>query len=109
GNQKDLAGVLRERFSGFQIGRVPSLLYAAGEDRAGDLAGELARAGIAVRTAVVYRAVAVDAFSPAVRDALALGELDGVLHFSRRTAEALAQATKASARASALLDTARKL
>ena len=34
------------------------LLYLAGEDRAGDLAGDLAAHGIAVETAVVYRAVA---------------------------------------------------
>ena len=36
------------------------LLYLAGEDRAGDLAGELSGHGIAVETAVVYRAVALE-------------------------------------------------
>src|SRR5437763_997764 len=34
------------------------LLYLAGEDRAGDLTGELAKRGIVVDTVVIYRAVA---------------------------------------------------
>ena len=62
------------------------VLYLAGEDRAADLAGELAAAGIDVQTRVVYRAVAVSQFTAEVRAALAAGRLDGVLHFSRRTA-----------------------
>ena len=36
----------------------PPLLYLAGEDRAGDLAGDLAAAGVRVATVVVYRAAA---------------------------------------------------
>ena len=60
------------------------LLYLAGEDRAGDLAA----AGLPVHTAVVYRAVKADHFPPPVAAALAQGELDGVLHFSARSAEA---------------------
>jgi uroporphyrinogen-III synthase len=102
GNQQDLVGLLRKHFSGFSSDRVYALLYLAGEDRAGDLAGALVSDGITVRTVEVYRAIAVDTFSPAIRDALALGKLDGVLHFSRRTAEAFV----ACARASALLETA---
>ena len=64
------------------------VLYLAGEDRSGDLAGDLAAAGIEVTTRVVYRAVAVAQFPPDVREALTAGWLDGVLHFSRRSAEA---------------------
>ena len=60
------------------------LLYLAGEDRAGDLAA----AGLPVHTAVVYRALKADHFPPPVAAALAQGELDGVLHFSARSAEA---------------------
>jgi uroporphyrinogen-III synthase len=63
------------------------VLYLAGEDRSADLAGDLAAAAIDVETAVVYRAVAASAFPRDVRDVLAAGRLDGVLHFSRRTAE----------------------
>jgi uroporphyrinogen-III synthase len=62
------------------------VLYLAGEDRSGDLAGELAPAGIAVATRVVYRAVAASQFPAEVRAALAAGTMDGVLHFSGRTA-----------------------
>ena len=60
------------------------LLYLAGEDRAGDLAA----AGLPVHTAVVYRALKADHFPPPVAAALAQGEIDGVLHFSARSAEA---------------------
>ena len=65
------------------------LLYLAGEDRAGDLAqGDLAQAGLSVCTVVVYRAVKAARFPPEVAAALARGAIDGVLHFSARSAEA---------------------
>jgi uroporphyrinogen-III synthase len=62
-------------------------LYLAGQDRTGDLASALAIHGLAVRTVVVYRAAKADGFPPAVRAALAQGDIDGVLHFSRRSVE----------------------
>ena len=55
-----------------RFARWRALLYLAGEDRAGDLAGELAERGIAVETVVIYRAVAARAL-PAERDAGAVG------------------------------------
>jgi uroporphyrinogen-III synthase len=78
------------------------VLYLAGEDRSGDLAGELAPAGIMVATRVVYRAVAASQFAAEVRAALAAGTIEGVLHFSRRTAAiylACAAASGVTARA----------
>ncbi len=63
------------------------LLYLAGEERSGDLAGDLGRQGFVVHTIVVYRAVPAAVLPQAAVDALALG-LDGVLHFSRRAADA---------------------
>ena len=51
GAEKDLADLVAAGYRG----GVP-LLYLAGEDRAGDLAGELTAAGVEVRTVVVYRA-----------------------------------------------------
>src|SRR5262249_11318156 len=45
-------------------------------------------------TAVVYRAVKVERFAPAVAVALAGGALDGVLHFSRRSAQAYLDCAK---------------
>jgi uroporphyrinogen-III synthase len=68
-------------------GRDP-LLYLAGQDRSGDLAGELAADGLRVHAVTVYRAVKAEGFPPAVAAALAAGQIDGVLHFSRRSAEA---------------------
>jgi len=62
------------------------LLYLAGEDRAGDLIGDLAVHGIAAELAVVYRAVTAP-FPSKLIAALRAGEVDGVLHFSRRSAD----------------------
>ena len=62
------------------------LLYLAGEDRAADLVGELAARGIAAEMRVVYRAVTAP-FPSALIEALKAGEVDAVLHFSRRSAE----------------------
>ncbi len=62
------------------------LLYLAGEDRSGDLIGDLAVHGIAAELAVVYRAVTAP-FPPVLIAALQAGAVDGVLHFSRRSAD----------------------
>jgi uroporphyrinogen-III synthase len=93
GDADDLARLL--------AARVPApkypLLWLAGEDRAGDLAGALAVKGIAVHTVVLYRAVAETALPAEVREALAAGAFDGVLHYSRRSAdvfEAMAMAAR---------------
>jgi uroporphyrinogen-III synthase len=83
GDASDLAALAAQRFAG---ARAP-LLYLAGEDRSGDLAGDLAAHGLSVRTVVIYRAVQTAKFPPAVRTALENGDLGGVLHFSRRSAE----------------------
>jgi uroporphyrinogen-III synthase len=101
GDVRELAQCLREWAHREDAGRHP-LLHLAGDDRSGDLAGDLAAEGRSVHTAVVYRAVKADRFPPAAASALAAGEIDGVLHFSRRSAEAYI----ACARAAALLDQA---
>jgi uroporphyrinogen-III synthase len=62
------------------------VLYLAGEDRSGDLIGDLAVRGIAAELAVVYRAVAAP-FSLSLIAALQAGEIDAVLHFSQRSAD----------------------
>jgi uroporphyrinogen-III synthase len=84
GDKSDLVDLLRADLLRIQSsGRAP-LLYLAGEDRAGDLAA----AGLPVHTAVVYRALKADHFPPPVAVALARREIDGVLHFSARSAQA---------------------
>jgi uroporphyrinogen-III synthase len=83
GDGRDLARLAATRLAG---SRLP-VLYLAGEDRARDLPAELAVRGLSVQTVVIYRAARAAAFPPAVRAALEQGRIDGVLHFSRRTAE----------------------
>ena len=81
GNAEDLVRLVAERAT-----RALPLLYLAGEDRAADLEALLAAKGVTARTVVTYRAVAATAFPPATRDALAAGQIDGVLHYSARSA-----------------------
>src|SRR5258707_13159328 len=69
------------------------LLYCAGEDRAGDLAGALRLHGLRVETALVYRASMVAELTPDVRAALAAGAIDAVLHYSAPTAAAFVTAS----------------
>ena len=78
GDKEDLAALLRARAGKH------ALLYLAGEDRAGDAADW----GVPVLTMVAYRARKDERFSPPVAAALAQSALDGVLHFSRRSAQA---------------------
>jgi uroporphyrinogen-III synthase len=82
GDKADLAALIRAEYD---AARGP-LLYLAGEDRAGEL--DLSASGIAVVTKVIYRAAAAERFPDAAAAALAAGAIDGVLHFSRRSAEA---------------------
>jgi uroporphyrinogen-III synthase len=62
------------------------LLYLAGEDRSGDLLGDLTVHGVAAELVVVYRAVAAS-LPMALLRALRANQVDAVLHFSRRSAE----------------------
>lgn len=96
GDVRDLSRMAAARFAGT---RAP-LLYLAGEERARDLAGDLG--GLQLRTVVVYRAVKLATLPDPVRMALAEDRLDGVLHFSLRSAEAYV----ACARTAGLLDKA---
>jgi uroporphyrinogen-III synthase len=95
GNVEHSDGDVRDLVNFVATQLVPGspLLYLAGEERSGDLAGELRGHGFAVETAVVYCAVAAPNLPPAATEALA-GEI-GVLHFSRRSAEAFLDAARA--------------
>ena len=63
------------------------LLYLAGHDRKPDLEAALQAQGHVIDVAETYEARAVEALSPDVATALARGEADAVLHFSRRSAQ----------------------
>ncbi len=62
------------------------VLHLAGEDRAGDLPGALARSGIETEVRVVYRARAVARLQPETIAAFKAQEIDAVLHYSERSA-----------------------
>jgi uroporphyrinogen-III synthase len=62
------------------------MIYLAGEDRAVDIVSELSAHGIGVEMRTVYRSITAP-FPPALIGALTAGEIDAVLHFSRRSAE----------------------
>src|ERR1700674_2697706 len=87
GNVDDLA-----RLAGEQLrpdkGR---LLHVAGSDVAGDLAGELRRAGFAVERAVLYEARPATGLSAATARALVAGLVDFALFFSPRSAAIFAR------------------
>ena len=81
GDVRDLVRLIAERHADAS----GPLLYLAGEDRAADLIGELGARGIAAEMRVVYRAVTAPYPLPLVA-ALKAGEIDAVLHFSKRSA-----------------------
>ena len=82
----------------FDFANLP-LLYCAGKDRVGDLAGSLQACGLRVETACIYRAAMVADLAPEVRAALAGGAIDAVLHYSARAAASfVATATGAGIR-----------
>ena len=82
GDVRDLVRLIVAR----RANAVGPLLYLAGEDRAADLIGELTARGIAAEMRIVYRAASAP-FPPALTAALKAGEIDAVLHFSKRSAD----------------------
>jgi uroporphyrinogen-III synthase len=92
GDTRELVQLIAARFAG-SGGR---LIYLAAEDRAGDVAGALAAHGLTVETGVIYRAVPAPGFAPDLQKALRSGPLDGVLHYSRRSAEAFLAGARAA-------------
>ena len=91
GDVRDLVQLLAER----RADAGAPLLYLAGEDRAADLTAELTMHGIAAEMRIVYRAVTAP-FPPALIAALKAGEVDAVLHFSKRSAENYLAGAKAA-------------
>ena len=92
GDAHDLIEMVAREMAG---ARAP-LLYLAGEDRSVDLAEALGRHGLTVRTAVVYRAAAAERLSREAEQAIAAGEIDAVLHYSRRSAETFVRCAEAA-------------
>jgi uroporphyrinogen-III synthase len=89
GNVNDLAALVVARLKS-----PAQLLYLAGEERSGDLAGVLRARNFSVQTVLVYRAVTAAELPRNAAEALD-GDI-GVLHFSRRSAEAYVTAARNS-------------
>jgi uroporphyrinogen-III synthase len=90
GDVSDLLNLLAE--SPLRTGR---LLYLAGADRSVDLSAALESAGTHADTVVIYRAIADTRLPDEVESAFAARQIDGVLHFSPRTAAAFVTAAAA--------------
>jgi uroporphyrinogen-III synthase len=73
------------------------ILYTVGEDRSGDLAGALSALGFVVEAVAVYRAEPRARLADVAEAALREREVDGILLYSRRSAEAFAKALEAAA------------
>ena len=70
------------------VGRPPQrLLYLAGRSRKPDLEAGLAAAGHRLAVLETYAAAAASALVPEAAATLGAGRVDGVLHYSRRSAE----------------------
>lgn len=98
----DLVALVASRFAASS----QRLLYVAGEDRAGDLGGELAAQGVTVETAVIYRAVAATRLPAELKQALSNAQLDGALHYSRRSVTTLIELGRAAGVLNTLLNLA---
>jgi uroporphyrinogen-III synthase len=82
GGAPELARLIAARLGG----RGATLLYFAAQERSSDLAAALQPHGLTVETVVVYRTVASPNLARELRAALNDG-VDGVLHYSRRSAQ----------------------
>ncbi|HEU0083146.1 MAG TPA: uroporphyrinogen-III synthase, partial [Bradyrhizobium sp.] len=76
--------------------RAGTLLYLAGADLAGDLAGELGERGFSVVTRTTYRMIPVRDLPRQVCEAFAADRIEAVLHYSRRSARAFLDAVRAA-------------
>ncbi|WP_421953015.1 uroporphyrinogen-III synthase [Pelagibacterium sp.] len=66
------------------------ILYPAAHHQSGDLAGLLAGAGLVVDMRVLYQMQAATVLAPDLAKRLAIGDIDGAVFYSRRTAEIFA-------------------
>jgi uroporphyrinogen-III synthase len=81
---------------GKTLKKASTLLYLAGADLAGDLAGELGERGFSVVTHTTYRMIPVLRLPQEASDAFAANKVQAVLHYSRRSARAFLDAVRAA-------------
>ncbi|HEY3793932.1 MAG TPA: uroporphyrinogen-III synthase [Bradyrhizobium sp.] len=79
-----------------ELKKANPLLYLAGSDLARDLAGDLGERGFTVVTQTTYRMIPVLDLPREVSDRFAANRIKAVLHYSRRSARAFLEATRAA-------------
>ena len=93
------AGALRDlvlaRAKSKQLRKASPILYLAGADLARDLVSELSENGFTVVTQTTYRMVPAPSLPQEVCDAFVAHEIEAVLHYSRRSARAFLEASRA--------------
>src|ERR1700676_2576872 len=73
-----------------------TLLYLAGAELSRDLAGELGQRGFSVVTLTTYRMAPVSSLPRETCEAFAASRVEAVLHYSRRSARAFLEASRAA-------------
>jgi uroporphyrinogen-III synthase len=92
GDAGALRDLITEQVRAKTLNKSQTLLYLAGADLARDLAGELGERGFSVVTQTTYRMAPVTRLPEEVGAALAAGQVEAVLHYSRRSARAFVDA-----------------
>jgi uroporphyrinogen-III synthase len=96
GNAEALRDLIVASVRAKTLKKASTLLYLAGADLAGDLAGELGQRGFSVVTHTTYRMIPVLSLPQEVCDAFAANRIEAVLHYSRRSARAFVDAVRAA-------------
>ena len=96
GNAAALRDLIAAGVRGKTLKKASTLLYLAGADLAGDIAGELGERGFSVVTHTTYRMIPVLRLPQQAVDAFAANRIEAVLHYSRRSARAFLDAVRAA-------------
>jgi uroporphyrinogen-III synthase len=94
GDASTLRDLVVERAKSRKLSKESPLLHLAGADLARDLAGELGEMGFSVVTQTTYKMVPAKHLPREVCDAFVAGEIEAVLHYSRRSARAFLEAAR---------------
>ena len=96
GNAVALRELITASVRARSLKKASTLLYLAGADLAGDLAGELGERGFSVATHTTYRMIPVLRLPQGSCDAFTANRVEAVLHYSRRSARAFLDAVRAA-------------
>ncbi len=96
GHAAALRDLIAASVRGKTLKKASTLLYLAGADLAGDLAGELGERGFSVVTHTTYRMIPVLSLPQEAVDGFAANGIEAVLHYSRRSARAFLDAVRAA-------------